>query len=169
MSYNNDTEKLYLDFLNFSIEDESLAAANVNSFWRVEENDLLNTEKKLGFEIPRQLRDFYLNVGYGNLNVDKNKKWSDVYHNRIVEPSRLPKLWDKSDLDFNIDIDLVDEGELAFFDNGNQCFLVLRPFSDAPNTVYYPGDKIPLAQDFNEFILKLYENSTFYLEHEGEY
>lgn len=169
MSYPYSMNILYEKLKQHRVPKGNSGQARANNFWKVDESELAEIENKMAINIPSELRQFYLKVGYGNLDVDRVGRWSNNYQNRIVEPSRLRKLWDKSDLDFNIDNDLVNDDELAFFDNGNQCFIVLRPLSDNPNAVYYPYDKIPIAASFNQFILRLYENYTFYLEHVGEY
>ena len=169
MSYPHSTKALYKKLKRYQLPRSDFGHARVNSFWQVSETELSEVEAEMKIKIPSELRDFYLNVGYGNLVVDKTGRWSDVYRNRIVEPSRLPKLWNKTDLDFNIDIDLVADDELAFFDTGNQCFNVVRPLSDNPNAVYNPGDKVPITESLNQFFLRLYENTTFYLDHVGVY
>ncbi len=116
---------LYEKLNRYRLPKNDSGHARINSFWKVSESQLHKAEKVMAIKIPSELRQF-------NFNVDKVGRWSDTYINRIVVPSRLPNLWNKTDLDFNF-------------------------------------DKTPIAESFNQFMLRLYENITFYLDHVGVY
>lgn len=140
-----------------------------NEFHPVSQEEILVLEGGLGFSIPGQLREFYLRVGWGFLNFDRSGRRETTFPNHFIPPDRVLNFWDRSEVCYEFDKDLIDNGELVFFDFGSYSHLVLRPFSDQPNAVYYPGDKIPVAKDFHSFVLRLYESTTFYLDHESDF
>ncbi len=162
-------DNLYDGFKVFQVSRDEKGDARFNQFWRVSENELLETEKLLGFSIPCQLRRFYLEIGNGHLVTNIKGEFQDDYFNIFVDLERMVKFWKRTEVSFGYDPEIIDKDELVFFDTGSYCYKVLRPFSDNPNAVYDPGDRKPISNSFNEFILKLYENTTFYLDHEGVY
>ncbi|MDT2046684.1 SMI1/KNR4 family protein, partial [Priestia flexa] len=55
-----------------------------HKFIRLQENELLDAEERLGFELPNELRDFYLEVGYGFI---KGRDGNTI--NRIMDPDTI--------------------------------------------------------------------------------
>ncbi|MEH7653489.1 SMI1/KNR4 family protein, partial [Bacillus safensis] len=55
-----------------------------HKFIRLQENKLLNAEERLGFELPYERRDFYLEVGYGFI---KGSDGNAI--NRIMGPDAI--------------------------------------------------------------------------------
>jgi len=138
-----------------------------NEFYAVSEAEVKQLEGDLGFSLPAQLRNFYINVGSGFLNVDALGQHQNDYPNNIIDLDRMRLFWRREEVSFEYDHEIVAPDELVFFDMGSYMYLVVRPFSDQPNAVYYPRDQKPVAADFNDFVFKLYQNTTFYLDHES--
>ena len=158
----DDVEKIY-SALRANGTGAVSGGQKANEFHPVSENEILQLESDIGFKIPSQLRKFYLDVGWGFLDVDSDGKYQNDYPNNIVSPDRLRLFWKREEVSFQYDSDLVDKDELAFFDMGDFMYLVVRPFSNLPNAVYYPRDSNPVSEDFESFIASLYRNTTFYL------
>ena len=158
--------ELYLHLDQFNIQ-SSKRVPDVNEFDKVSEDQIVALERELGFAIPSQLRRFYLEVGTGFLNVDEKGQYQNTHPNNIIDLERIRLFWKRQEVSFLYDQDLVAPNELVFFDMGDYSYLVMRPFSDNPNKVYFPFDEKSLANDFNDFIMRLYENTTFYLDPEG--
>ncbi|WP_409995877.1 SMI1/KNR4 family protein [Halomonas sp. DP4Y7-2] len=140
-----------------------------NEFWRVHEAQLREAENRMGINIPSDLREFYTTVGHGHLVRSRHGVLQSDYFNSIVDVEYLTRLWCRDDVCFQYDSEIFDERELPFFDMGSYSYLVLRPRSENPNAVYFPYDKKPVCFSFCEFVSRLYQDTTFYLKHEGVY
>lgn len=162
-------EDLYSMLRQFRVPDHYHGNAQKNEFWRIQEANLLEAERSMGNCIPSELRNFYIFVGKGHLVRSRDGLLQTDYFNIFVDLPRLCKLWLREDVSFQYDSELVAGGELPFFDMGSHSYFVLRPSSSNPNAVYAPYDKKPISNSFNEFILRLYQDTTFYLTHEGAY
>lgn len=162
-------DELYSHFRQFRIPRGVQGSGEANCFWEITESELVAAEKEMGISIPAQLRRFYKEVGNGHVVVDENGTCNIDYFNIILDLDRMVEFWKRTEVSFDYDADIVDEGDLAFFDIGSYSYKVFRPLSGQPDAIFNPYDQKPLAENFNEFILKLYENTIFYLDHEGVY
>ncbi len=162
-------KELYKELSQFRVQHDYRGNALKNEFWGVKESELVSAEKCMGIQIPCELRNFYATVGYGHLVTSRAGVSQGDYFNIFVDLPRLCNLWLREEVSFQYDAELVDEGELPFFDIGSYSYLVLRPYSTAPNAVYRPYDQKPIAGSFDEFVLRLYQDTIFYLSHEGVY
>ncbi len=162
-------EDLYAELRQFRVPDDYRGNALKNEFWEIQETMLVDAEKRMGMAIPRELRDFYAMVGNGHLVNSRTGVLQTDYLNIFVDLQRLSQLWLRDEVSFQYDSELVDEGELPFFDMGSYSYFVLRPHSTKPNAVYAPYDKKPICDSLTEFVLNLYQDTTFYLAHEGVY
>jgi len=160
---------LYAELCQFRVSSNYRGDGLKNEFWSVQEVDLVDAERRMGIAIPCELRKFYALVGNGHLVKSRGGVLQTDYFNIFVDLPRLSKLWLRDEVSFQYDAELVAEGEMPFFDMGSYCYFVLRPNSANPNAVYAPYDKKPVSDSFNEFVSQLYQDTTFYLAHEGVY
>ncbi len=133
-----------------------------NSFKRVSKEEIAQWEIDNSIELPVQLKEFYLQVGHGFLNVDRLGNKQNDYPNNWVSLDRLTEFWKRTELSFQIDNEIVDEGELPFFDMGSFAYLVLRPNSPTPNAVFRPYEGQPICASIYDFTERLFEDTTFY-------
>ncbi len=162
-------EVLYAELCQFRVSSDYRGNALENEFWEVQETDLVDTEKRMGIAIPRELREFYRVVGHGHLVKSRDGTLQTDYLNIFVDLQRLSKLWLRDEVSFQYDAKLVAEDELPFFDMGSYNYFVSRPHAANPNAVYAPYDNSPICESLTEFVQQLYQDSTFYLAHEGAY
>ena len=140
-----------------------------NIFQEIRLESINEYEKKLGLQFPRQLKDFWQEIGCGFLVAsDEAIGLSTFDHdNRILPPEDIESiilLKEGSDLILPEYAEYLEDGDMPFFSIADSSsFLVMKPKSDNPNAVYdMAGNKI--EDSFERFIHRLYyESPTYYL------
>jgi hypothetical protein len=133
-----------------------------NVFYTVSNEEATASARRLGFELPEQLRTFHREVGYGFFTTSFPEHHGERYNyiNRFLAPSQI------ADLLLGCDEELMpgegfDEGEIPFFEVGDRLYLVLRPNPKKPSQVCWPfGDTV--SNDLVEFTKRLADNPRFY-------
>lgn len=141
-----------------------------NSFFSINSEEIIFEEKKIEFDFPMQLKDFWSEIGYGFFHLSKNGKIQNTYSNRLLPPDEIKEILLSDEDDPNCPViyefyENLTEGDMPFFEIGDSVsFLYMRPKSDKPNAVYDAlGNEI--SPTFEEFIYKLYHVSpTFYID-----
>jgi len=158
---------------------------NDNWFVPLYKRDILEAEKYLGFSFPSLLKDFYLNIGYGCLRSphDPPKDYKFYGKNEILPPLVAAHFYkgiiehhtieEKQEaLNYDEDywfshetLEYTTPGDLPFFEIGDSSsFLMMKPQSEFPNTVYDIGGDI-VEKEFKDFIWKLYyKDPSYYSE-----
>jgi hypothetical protein len=151
---------------------------NRNIFFRIGEDEIRESEEKLGLRFPEGLREFYLEIGHGQLVCPASDPDGDpeADMNTILEPGVIAAMYlnDPEALPFDADDEetrqwlldrfenTTEEGELPFFEIGEGYFLVTRPRSDAPEAIYHSGEGEPVARDMAEFMERLHADPVYY-------
>ena len=141
-----------------------------NIFTSVDLQDIKNAQKRLGFEFPESLKEFWLEIGTGVINKSINGK---VYYvNYIFSPEQIADIMllrEESDYILPEAVEYIEKGyikddDIIFFEVGDMSsFLVMKPSSDKPDAVY---DEIGalIEEHFEKFIWRLYyESPDYYL------
>ncbi|MBS0186329.1 MAG: SMI1/KNR4 family protein [Proteobacteria bacterium] len=171
----------YIDDPNIDIG-STITLWNTNSFVKLSKQEIEKAEKYMGCPFPSQLRQFYEEIGYGNLTTPHNP--SEDYHfygaNEIFPPIVAAHFYkgiiehhtieEKKDaLDYNGDyffsretLEYTTPGDLPFFEIGDSSsFLMMKPQSSNPNAVYSEFGVL-VEEEFSNFIWKLYYKSPSY-------
>ena len=138
-----------------------------NSFVPLESDEVPQAEARLGFTLPKQLKEFYREVGCGFLLAPEgadttDNRWVRDNINRVVDPSELADLylgkcvWGPREGFL--------PGLLPFFEVGDGTFLVLKIDADSDPGVYWPDGRNRVAPDLARFFHALYKDPSFYLE-----
>lgn len=130
-----------------------------NSFYPVNMNEISEAEKDLGLTFPKELKDFYIQIGYGffggsRFNIDR---LMDPYS---VRDFRLRQ----NDFEFYPDIDIYDDYEdnkLIFFETNESALLSIELGSKEKSKIYYYNTVI--ADSLEEFIIKIQENDSYFV------
>ena len=142
---------------------------NENIFISLEEEDIIKAENRLGFSFPEQLRQFYLEIGCGNLTTPENPPLDYKFYgeNEILSPDAVAEIVTLPHNSGYISaeaLDYMEPGDLPFFHVRDSCnFLVMRPKSDNPNAIY-SDTGVLIEHEFNRFIWRLYYESPCYFE-----
>jgi hypothetical protein len=141
-----------------------------NSFYPVEEKEILECEKFLECELPSQLKSFYKEIGYGFLTHPH--KYDDDYNfcntNRINPPNLIVEILEKGQESGYISEDVYEDlqpGDIPFFEIGDSSsFMIMKALSDSPNAIWYMG-KEKIEESLDAFIHNLfYKNPSYYAD-----
>ena len=156
------------EYLYQFIENKTSKPGN-NYFQEIKPKEIYEAEGQIGFEFPKALKEFWLEVGCGFLRRDiKNKRGESKSDNLILSPYTAAQtiLCNEEESAILIFIleDCLEEGDVPFFHVGDSSdFLKFRLKSDRPEAIYdMYGDFI--EENLEKFIWRLYhESADFYL------
>lgn len=133
---------------------------NQNKFYSVKIEEINELEKELDLNIPKELKDFLLEIGYGFING------SEYNVNRIMDTKSIRDFrLRKGDFEFYPDIEIYDEYEedkLIFFEGNESALISIELTDDNPSNIFYYDVKI--ADSLEEFLIKIQEDDNYYLE-----
>lgn len=139
---------------------ELIKANEDKSFYPVTENEIKEVEKELGLKFPKELVNFYMEVGYGFI------KGSEFTINRIMDPYSVRDFRLRvNDFEFYPDIEIYDEFEknkLIFFEGSESALMSIELNEKNSSPVYYYD--VQIATSLEEFLRKIEENDKYYLE-----
>lgn len=139
---------------------EFIKANQENSFYPVTENEIKEVEKELDLIFPKELVNFYIEVGYGFI------EGSEFNINRIMDPYSVRDFRLRvNDFEFYPDIEIYDEFEnnkLIFFEGSESALMSIELTENNRSAVYYYD--IQIATSLEEFLRKIEENDKYYLE-----
>lgn len=131
-----------------------------NKFYPVSREEIEEIERDLNLILPIELRNFYLEVGYGFING------SEFNINRIMDPYSIRDFRQRvNDFEFYPDIEIYDEFEdqkLIFFEANESALLSIDLGNNNENPIYYYDIKI--ADSLKDFFKKIEEDDTYYYE-----
>ncbi|MCY8067653.1 SMI1/KNR4 family protein [Bacillus haynesii] len=93
-----------------------------HEFYELKENDLIKAEDRLGFLFPKELKEFYLEIGYGFINGNNNAI------NRFLDPATIADITLREDIyEFDPDLDGIyeDENKLVFYEVNEGVYVTL--------------------------------------------
>ncbi|MES2976005.1 MAG: SMI1/KNR4 family protein [Pseudomonadota bacterium] len=115
-------------------------------------------ELALGYRLPEQLRQFYIELGYGFITRGQRGQTSSV--NRICHPQELYEIVAGTFEGLLPDFELQ-PATLPFFERDTSLFLCLRPESDQPIAVHWMwGGKI--CDSLVDFFQRLVEDPDWF-------
>ncbi|USK50230.1 SMI1/KNR4 family protein [Bacillus sp. CMF12] len=139
---------------------EFIKANQENSFYPVAENEIKVVEKELDLIFPKELVNFYIEVGYGFI------KGSEFNTNRIMDPYSIRDFRLRvNDFEFYPDINIYDEFEnnkLIFFEGSESALMLIVLNENNRSPIYYYD--IQIAASLDEFLRKIDVNDKYYLE-----
>ena len=135
-----------------------------NGFWEVSPEAVQSFENQANVKLPPLLRKFYEEVGHGSIQQSRTGEWAEFDLNIFVDLSRLLDLYLRRDPSFEVDPEIVEQGDLAFFDMGSHSYLVVRPLSSKPDAIYWPYETQSVYSSVWDFADQLLENPRCYLE-----
>lgn len=132
----------------------------IGNFFKLSEDDIINAERKMGLELPSELKEFFKEVGYGFI-----KGSNSTAINRMIDPGtiadiRLRKGLYESDPDLDGLYD--EESMLIFFEVNEGVYLALDLNDNDKSPVYYFDVKI--ADSLTDFFLNMAKDTEFYLD-----
>ncbi|EJQ93938.1 hypothetical protein IGW_02651 [Bacillus cereus ISP3191] len=130
-----------------------------HKFFKLQENELIVAEERLGFAFPNELRKFYLEVGYGFIkgnNVDAI--------NRIMDPDTIADITLREGIyEFDPDLEGIyeEEDKLVFYEVNEGVYLTLDLNTPQQTPVYFFETQI--ADSLEEFIRKINQDTEYFV------
>lgn len=137
---------------------EKIVQKKGNKFYCVKEEVIASVQEELGIHLPKELKEFYKQVGYGFLHSDKYN------FNRIMSPKSLCEFRFRKG-QFNNDSELemyetLERDKLIFFEISEGNFLSIG-FSKSNNGKVYYG-KTKIANSLKEFLEKYQDDENYF-------
>ncbi|WP_040214616.1 SMI1/KNR4 family protein [Clostridium polynesiense] len=133
---------------------------NQNKFYPVKVEEINELEKELELNVPKELKDFLLEIGYGFINGLEGNV------NRIMDTDSIRDFrLRKGDFEFYTDIEIYDEyeeGKLIFFEGRESALISIGLTDNSINNIFYYDIKIENSLD--EFFMRIQEDDNYYLE-----
>jgi hypothetical protein len=157
------------DYLKKYVVEKS-PGAEINSFYKVEDEEIKNAEEKLGYKFPEELKEFWREIGSGlfRSSVPEKGITQKDWVNALLYPSEiatillegaeseliLPEAYERFE-------GLRSEGDFIFFEIADSSSFLVMNFNK-PGVFRFRGNKI--ADSLEEFVHRLYhESPTYYL------
>lgn len=130
-----------------------------NEFFSLNGNEVEQVESELNMTLPKALKDFYNEIGYGFL------KSSEYNVNRLMDPESVRDFRLRvNDYEYFPDIEIYDEYEenkLIFFEASETALMSIGTKEDDSKIYYYD---MSIAESLEEFLIKMMEDDKYYLE-----
>jgi antitoxin YxxD len=127
-------------------------------FYKLDNNSVEEEEKRFNGSFPKELKEFYYQIGYGFLRNDASKGTK-----RIMTPNQV--------IDFKLEEGMYegttfcadynsDKSKIVFFEAFEEVFFSIEMNGKDKNPVYFTDLK--LADSLEEFLHKMDEDNNFY-------
>ncbi|MDS0526595.1 SMI1/KNR4 family protein [Clostridium sp. SHJSY1] len=142
------------------MNDTFILRENENKFYPVSEDEIKEVEDSIKLEIPKELKKFYKEFGYGFISGTEGNI------NRIMDPYSIRDFrLRKNDFEYYPDIEIYDEfeeGKIIFFEGNETTLLSIEISNDDTSNVYYYDTKI--ASSLKEFLINLQKDDNYYID-----
>ena len=137
---------------------ETIANYKGNKFYKVKANSIEAAQESLGIVFPKDLIEFYKQVGYGFLKSENDN------FNRIMDPEsvaefrlRTGQFANYSDLDI---YDAYERDRLVFFEICEGCYISIGFTKSNSGKIYYGKKRV--ANSLDEFLTKYQNDENFF-------
>lgn len=130
-----------------------------NKTYKVPEEDILKAEQRMKVDIPNDLKQLYLEVGYGFIKGE-----SDNAINRILGPVAVADIRLREGIfEFDPDLDELydDENKLIFFEVNEGVYISID-LQLENNPIFYFDTQI--AESLEDFFKKFLNDNEYYID-----
>ncbi|MEC1105119.1 SMI1/KNR4 family protein [Bacillus velezensis] len=130
-----------------------------NKTYKVPEEDILKAEQRMKVDIPNDLKQLYLEVGYGFIKGE-----SDNAINRILGPVAVADIRLREGIfEFDPDLDELydDENKLIFFEVNEGVYISIN-LQLENNPIFYFDTQI--AESLEDFLKKFLNDNEYYID-----
>ncbi|KWW22044.1 hypothetical protein AS888_04415 [Peribacillus simplex] len=130
-----------------------------HKFFPLKEKDLIKAEERIGFKFPPELREFYLEVGYGFLKGNNENSIS-----RLMNPVTIADITLREGIyEYDPDLEWIYEeaDKLVFYEVNEGVYLTLDLNDTQRSSVHFFDNKI--ADSLESFIKKVDEDNEYFL------
>ncbi|USK79408.1 SMI1/KNR4 family protein [Peribacillus frigoritolerans] len=131
-----------------------------HKFFPLKEKDLIKAEERIGFKFPPELREFYLEVGYGFFKGNNENSIS-----RLMDPDTIADITLREGIyEYDPDLEGIFEeaDKLVFYEVNEGVYLTLDLNDTQRNSVHFFDNKI--AVSLESFIKKVDEDNEYFFD-----
>ncbi|MGE7586730.1 SMI1/KNR4 family protein [Peribacillus sp. NPDC101480] len=131
-----------------------------HKFFPLKEKDLIKAEERLGFKFPPELREFYLEVGYGFFKGNNENSIS-----RLMDPDTIADITLRKGIyEYDPDLEGIYEeaDKLVFYEVNEGVYLTLDLNDTQRTSVHFFDNKI--ADSLESFIKKVDEDNEYFFD-----
>ncbi|MGG0412334.1 SMI1/KNR4 family protein [Peribacillus simplex] len=131
-----------------------------HKFFPLKEKDLIKQEERLGFNFPPELREFYLEVGYGFFKGNNENSIS-----RLMDPDTIADITLREGIyEYDPDLEGIYEeaDKLVFYEVNEGVYLTLDLNDTQRTSVHFFDNKI--ADSLESFIKKVDEDNEYFFD-----
>ncbi|MFJ9383785.1 SMI1/KNR4 family protein [Peribacillus sp. NPDC101481] len=131
-----------------------------HKFFPLKEKDLIKAEERLGFKFPPELREFYLEVGYGFFKGNNENSIS-----RLMDPDTIADITLRKGIyEYDPDLEGIyeEEDKLVFYEVNEGVYLTLDLNDTQRTSVHFFDNKI--ADSLESFIKKVDEDNEYFFD-----
>ncbi|MEK4066238.1 MULTISPECIES: SMI1/KNR4 family protein [unclassified Peribacillus] len=131
-----------------------------HKFFPLKEKDLIKAEERLGFNFPPELREFYLEVGYGFFKGNNENSIS-----RLMDPDTIADITLREGIyEYDPDLEGIYEeaDKLVFYEVNEGVYLTLDLNDTQRTSVHFFDNKI--ADSLESFIKKVDEDNEYFFD-----
>ncbi|MDA2385858.1 SMI1/KNR4 family protein [Bacillus cereus] len=142
----------------YVVADRSVRSKQKPIFYPIYQDEIDEAESLLKMELPKELKRFYQEIGFGFLKSDTR-----TFFNRFMDPISVADFRLRQDIyEYNPNLD--DDDSLVFFEVTELNFLTIKfkeenELGQCP--IYSEDEKI--ADSLEEFLIKMDENPDYYI------
>ncbi|USL40246.1 SMI1/KNR4 family protein [Priestia megaterium] len=129
-----------------------------NKIYHVSEQEILQAEDRMGIRFPNDLRQLYLEVGYGFI-----KEPSNTAINRIMGPKTVANVKLREGVfEFDSDLEEFDEEDKLIFFEVNEGVYISLDLKLPNNPVFYLDT--PTGDSLEDFLKKFINDNEYYID-----
>ncbi|MGE7904806.1 SMI1/KNR4 family protein [Peribacillus sp. NPDC094092] len=131
-----------------------------HKFFPLKEKDIIKAEERLGLNFPPELREFYLEVGYGFFKGNNENSIS-----RLMDPDTIADITLREGIyEYDPDLEGIYEeaDKLVFYEVNEGVYLTLDLNDTQRTSVHFFDNKI--ADSLESFIKKVDEENEYFFD-----
>ncbi|MGG3193087.1 MULTISPECIES: SMI1/KNR4 family protein [Priestia] len=129
-----------------------------NNIYPVSEQEILQAEERMGIRFPNDLRQLYLDGGYGFIKEPSNTAINRIMGPKTIADAKLRK--GMFEFDFDLE-ELYEESKLIFFEVNEGVYISLD-LTLPHNPVFYMDT--PIADSLEDFLKKFIDDNEYYMD-----
>lgn len=145
-------------YKKFILKELKSDSSILHNFFSVTKEEINEAQSRLGFNLPKQLVEFYEQIGFGFMFTDKPNTLNTLLHPSTVADIFLREEPFESDPDLEI---YDDPTQIIFYQVNEGVFITMDISNDLSNIYYFTA---VIADSLEDFMNKLEKNSTYFEE-----
>ena len=150
---------MYEYLKKYQLESERIKSKEKYKFYPIDDNEIKEVEKKLKIKFPYEMELFFKEIGYGFIKGEQD------FVNLIMPPRLIADFQlETGEYEGYYKYDYIQKDEIVIMDLGSDIYICLKIKGKLKGKICFGLNVI--ANSFDEFIQKLYNEPNYYMEYE---